>query len=95
MVTIRTAREHLPFSLTWWSFTFPVGNCVTGLSGLAAHTGWAAFEVMAVAALVGLALTWILVATKTFIGSVIHGTLFLRGTPQETEKSYLKVSTSR
>ncbi len=22
-ITIRTAREHLPFSLTWWSFTSP------------------------------------------------------------------------
>ncbi|MDT4900977.1 MAG: hypothetical protein QOJ78_1907 [Pseudonocardiales bacterium] len=25
---IRTIRAHLPFSLTWWSFTFPVGTCV-------------------------------------------------------------------
>ncbi len=37
-ITIRTAREHLPFSLTWWSFTFPVGTCVTGLNGLALHS---------------------------------------------------------
>ena len=28
-ITIRTIREHLPFSLTWWSFTFPIGTCVT------------------------------------------------------------------
>ncbi|MFQ4149578.1 TDT family transporter [Arthrobacter sp. LAPM80] len=88
MVTIRTAREHLPFSLTWWSFTFPVGTCVTGLSGLAAHTGLVAFEVMAVAAFIGLAATWLLVATKTFIGSAIHGTLFLKVSPQEAEKSH-------
>lgn len=33
-LTVRAARRHLPFSLTWWSFTFPVGTCVTGLSGL-------------------------------------------------------------
>ncbi len=25
-ITVRTARKHLPFSLTWWSFTFPVGT---------------------------------------------------------------------
>ena len=29
-VTLRVAAEHLPFSLTWWSFTFPVGTWVTG-----------------------------------------------------------------
>jgi hypothetical protein len=28
-ITIRAAREKLPFSLTWWSFTFPVGTRVT------------------------------------------------------------------
>ncbi|MDO5744507.1 MAG: TDT family transporter [Micrococcaceae bacterium] len=77
VITIRTAREHLPFSLTWWSFTFPVGTCVTGLSGLAAHTGLVAFEAMAVAGFIALATAWLLVATKTFIGSVIQGTLFL------------------
>src|ERR1700761_6952309 len=32
-ITVRTARTaggRLPFALTWWSFTFPVGTCVTG-----------------------------------------------------------------
>jgi C4-dicarboxylate transporter/malic acid transport protein len=28
-LTVRAARQRLPFSLTWWSFTFPVGTCVT------------------------------------------------------------------
>jgi len=37
-ITLRTAREHLPFSLTWWSFTFPVGTCVLGTSELALRT---------------------------------------------------------
>ena len=46
VTTIGTSREHLPFSLIWWSFTFPGGTCVTGLSGLAAHTGLVAFEVI-------------------------------------------------
>jgi tellurite resistance protein TehA-like permease len=27
-LTLRTARHGLPFSLTWWSFTFPVGTLV-------------------------------------------------------------------
>lgn len=28
-ITIRTLRHGLPFSLTWWSFTFPLGTFVT------------------------------------------------------------------
>jgi len=29
----------MPFALTWWSFTFPVGTCVTCTIALAARTG--------------------------------------------------------
>jgi tellurite resistance protein TehA-like permease len=42
-LTLRAGRHQLPFGLTWWSFTFPVGTCVTGTSGLALHTGADAF----------------------------------------------------
>ncbi|NEN05720.1 TDT family transporter [Diaminobutyricibacter tongyongensis] len=74
-ITVRTARESLPFSLTWWSFTFPVGTCVTGLSGLALHTGSVVLQGMAVAAFAGLLAAWLIVAIRTFHGSVIRGTL--------------------
>jgi C4-dicarboxylate transporter/malic acid transport protein len=74
-ITIRTARERLPFSLTWWSFTFPVGTCVTGATGLALHTGSTALAVLAVVFYVGLVAAWIVVAARTFHGSVIRGTL--------------------
>ena len=37
-MTVKTARAGLPFSLTWWSFTFPVGTVVTGTSQLALYT---------------------------------------------------------
>lgn len=74
-ITIRTAREHLPFSLTWWSFTFPVGTCVTGLNGLALHSGLTAVGALAVIYYVGLVAAWITVAVRTFHGSVIRGTL--------------------
>ena len=37
-ITVHTAAKHLPFSLTWPSFTLPVGTCVTGTSALAQHT---------------------------------------------------------
>ncbi|MCU1598437.1 MAG: C4-dicarboxylate transporter [Glaciihabitans sp.] len=74
-ITVRTAREHLPFSLTWWSFTFPVGTCATGATGLALHTGSTALAVLAVVFYVGLVAAWIVVAARTFQGSVIRGTL--------------------
>ena len=53
-ITLRTVRSGLPFSLTWWSFTFPVGTCVTGLSGLADHTGSVLLTVAAMIYFVGL-----------------------------------------
>ncbi|MCY0905527.1 TDT family transporter [Arthrobacter sp. H14-L1] len=79
-ITIRTARQGLPFSLTWWSFTFPVGTCVTGLTGLAAHTHLAVFEWMADAGYALLVAAWIIVATRTFHGSILEGTLFQKPT---------------
>lgn len=77
LITIRTVREGLPFSLTWWSFTFPVGTCVTGLNGLAEHSGLVLVQVLAVIYYLGLIATWLIVAVRTFHGSVIRGTLFL------------------
>ncbi len=74
-ITLRTAREHLPFSLTWWSFTFPVGTCVTGLNGLALHSGLTVVAVLAVVYYAGLVAAWITVAVRTLHGSVIRGTL--------------------
>jgi len=75
-ITIRTARQGLPFSLTWWSFTFPVGTCVTGTSGLALHTGAAMFRGAAVVFYAGLIAAWAIVAVRTAQGS-LRGRLFL------------------
>ncbi|VXB25896.1 TDT family transporter [Nocardioides sp. AX2bis] len=68
-VTTRTARDGLPFTLTWWSFTFPVGTVVTGTSGLAVVTGLHALTVAAVALYVGLLLAWATVLTRTIHGA--------------------------
>jgi C4-dicarboxylate transporter/malic acid transport protein len=75
-ITLRTARHHLPFSLSWWSFTFPVGTVVTGTSQLALHTDanfltWASVGLYAL--LVG---AWLIVATRTAHDS-LRGRLFL------------------
>ena len=74
-LTIRTLRRGMPFALTWWSLTFPVGTFVTGTTQLAVHTGLPAFRIAAVVAYVGLLATWILVAIRTARGS-LRGNLF-------------------
>ena len=69
-LTVRTLRRGMPFALTWWSLTFPVGTFVTGTTQLAVHTGLPAFRVAAAIAYVGLLCTWGLVAVRTARGSV-------------------------
>jgi C4-dicarboxylate transporter/malic acid transport protein len=73
-LTVRTLRRGMPFALTWWSLTFPVGTFVTGTTQLAAHTGLPAFRVAAVVAYAALLCTWLLVGIRTARGTV-HGTL--------------------
>lgn len=74
-LTVRTLRRGMPFALTWWSLTFPVGTFVTGTTQLAVHTSLPAFQVAAAAAYAGLLCTWGLVAVRTAGGSM-RGNLF-------------------
>ncbi|MBP1816483.1 TDT family transporter [Mycobacterium sp. OAE908] len=74
-LTIRTLRRGMPFALTWWSLTFPVGTFVTGTTQLAVHTGLPAFRFAAAIAYVGLLSTWCLVAVRTFRGG-LRGNIF-------------------
>ncbi|WP_431230941.1 TDT family transporter [Mycolicibacterium psychrotolerans] len=69
-LTVRTLRRGMPFALTWWSLTFPVGTFVTGTAQLAVHTNLPAFKVAAVIAYAGLLSTWLLVAVRTARGSL-------------------------
>jgi tellurite resistance protein TehA-like permease len=75
-ITVRTAREHLPYSLTWWSFTFPVGTVVTGTSVLAfaTHADFLRYASAALYAL--LVAAWLTAATRTTRGA-LSGQLFL------------------
>ena len=69
-LTVRTLRRGMPFALTWWSLTFPVGTFVTGTAQLAVHTHLPAFKVAAAIAYTGLLFTWVLVALRTARGSL-------------------------
>jgi C4-dicarboxylate transporter/malic acid transport protein len=68
-ITIRSARAHLPFSLTWWSFTFPVGTLVTGTTSLALHTGDNVFRWAAVGLYLVLVAAWAVVSVRTVAGT--------------------------
>ena len=37
-LTIRAAIKHLPFNLSWWAFTFPVGVLTAGTDTLFLQT---------------------------------------------------------
>ncbi|MGN6326586.1 TDT family transporter [Pseudolysinimonas sp.] len=65
LVTVRAALRGLPFSLTWWSFTFPVGTCVTGTTGLAIATGSTAIAALSVVLFCGLLFAWGAAAVRT------------------------------
>lgn len=78
-ITIRAARARLPFSLTWWSFTFPVGTLVTGTTGLALHTGAGVFRWAAAGLYLVLVAAWAVVSVRTVAGTW-RGSL-LRGAP--------------
>jgi tellurite resistance protein TehA-like permease len=74
-IVVRAARVNLPFSLAWWSFTFPVGTCVTGTAALASRTDLGMFWSVAVALYVLLVSAWLVVGTRT-VNRLIRGTLF-------------------
>jgi tellurite resistance protein TehA-like permease len=79
-LTLRTARRGMPFALTWWSFTFPLGTCVTGTSALALRLHSAAFQGAALVLFTGLGAAWALVAART-IRAGARGTLSLPPAP--------------
>jgi tellurite resistance protein TehA-like permease len=75
-ITLRAFQQRMPFTLTWWAFTFPVGTCVTGAAGLAKHTGLNAYAWVATALFLLLLSTWAMVATRTAHG-VLKGNLLI------------------
>ena len=81
-ITIRTALRSqpggLPFALTWWSFTFPVGTCVTGTIALAARSHAGVLEAASVILYGLLVFAWVVVGARTVSGAA-SGRLFAPG----------------
>ncbi|MGC5248146.1 TDT family transporter [Gordonia sp. DT219] len=68
-ITARSIARGLPFGLTWWSFTFPLGTFVTGSAALATVLGGTVFGVMlftvtADAGFVALLCAWTIVTAR-------------------------------
>lgn len=76
LLTISALKKKMPFALTWWAFTFPIGTCVTGTSQLALHTQLVFFEYAAILLFVVLIVAWFVAAIGTAKG-LKHGTLLL------------------
>jgi len=76
LVTQRHAREGMPFNLSWWGFTFPLG--VYALTTLRLGEALAApfFTGLGAVLVVLLALLWALVASRTLVGAY-RGSLFV------------------
>lgn len=63
VATAAAVRKNLPFSTGWWSFTFPLGTVVTGVTGVATQTAWAAVGWLAAVLDLLLVAAWITVVT--------------------------------
>ncbi|NDU77632.1 C4-dicarboxylate ABC transporter [Actinomadura sp. DSM 109109] len=78
---LRALRGGMPFAMTWWAFTFPVGTCVTGASGLARTTGLDAMTDVAVILYLLLVAAWAVAGVQTARGA-LSGRLFLPAAPR-------------
>lgn len=74
---LRAWRAEMPFAMTWWAFTFPVGTCVTGAAGLERHTAFAGLGWLAVALYVLLLAAWVVASVRTV--SALGSGRLLRG----------------
>jgi C4-dicarboxylate transporter/malic acid transport protein len=74
-VTVHAARRSLSFTMAWWSFTFPVGTCVTAASAMSVTTGSVVMHWLAPVLYLTLVGAWATVATRTLRG-VRSGAVF-------------------
>ncbi|HEY2522694.1 MAG TPA: TDT family transporter [Streptosporangiaceae bacterium] len=95
-ITLRTARTaggRLPFALTWWSFTFPVGTCVTGTIALAARSHDLFLRDVSVVLYVLLVVAWLGVAVRTVL-FVVRGGQPDTGQPRSSAPTRLLASST-
>ncbi|MER0246682.1 TDT family transporter [Streptomyces sp. HSW2009] len=77
-LVVRAARRGMPYAMTWWAFTFPVGTCVTGAAGLARQTDVALLRWLAFGLYALLVVAWAVAGARTVAG-LVRGTLLPGG----------------
>ncbi|AWW42739.1 TDT family transporter [Streptomyces cadmiisoli] len=77
---VRARRHGMGFAMTWWSFTFPVGTCVTGAAALGRHTGLVALDWLAAGLYGVLVAAWATAALHTARG-LLSGALLAAPRP--------------
>ncbi|MEU3521978.1 TDT family transporter [Streptomyces sp. NPDC006654] len=73
-MVLRAFRRGMPFTMTWWGFTFPLGTCVTGAATLTAHTGLTVAGWLTVGLYLLLLIGWLAACVGTARG-LVKGTL--------------------
>jgi C4-dicarboxylate transporter/malic acid transport protein len=81
-LTLRYLRHGLPFNLSWWAYTFPVGVYALATLRLSTVVPVGALTLFGNALVVVLAAIWLPVAARTVYGAV-EGTLFSDPTLQD------------
>lgn len=64
-LTMYNVRRGLSFTPAWWSFTFPIGTCVTGSAALAFATDSVLLQVISRSLYILLLLAWVTVASRS------------------------------
>jgi C4-dicarboxylate transporter/malic acid transport protein len=76
LMTLRYAREGIPFNLGWWGFTFPVGVYAVATLTLARQTHLEFLTVIGSGLVIRLAIVWTFIAARTLHGAW-HRYLFI------------------
>jgi C4-dicarboxylate transporter/malic acid transport protein len=76
LITVRYLRSGLPFNLSWWGFTFPLGVFALTTLKLGAVLNLGFFSILGSVLVAGLALLWLVIMRRTLIGAY-KGELFV------------------
>lgn len=75
LITLRYFRDDVPFNLSWWAFTFPLGVYAVTTLNLAHTVPFTPFMALGTGLCGVLAVVWAIVASRTLAGAW-HGDLF-------------------
>ncbi|RVW04497.1 TDT family transporter [Rhodococcus spongiicola] len=65
VVTVRAFRQGLTFTMSWWSFTFPVGACAVGMAAFGTAGDLELARLLSAGLLCALVVAWCVVAVHT------------------------------